>query len=46
MLVPAVGFGVKDALIPLGTPDAASVTLPLNPEEPFTVIVVDAGEPG
>jgi hypothetical protein len=46
IVVPVVGFGLKDAVIPLGTPDAESATLPLNPEEPFTVIVVSAGAPG
>ena len=45
-LVPVVGFGLNDAVIPLGTPVAASVTLPLKPEAPLTVIEVAAGAPG
>ncbi|HEY1985990.1 MAG TPA: hypothetical protein VGG85_11300 [Terracidiphilus sp.] len=31
VLYPVAGFGVKDAVTPLGKPDADSVTLPLNP---------------
>ena len=31
VLDPVVGFGTKDAVTPLGRPDAESVTLPLNP---------------
>jgi hypothetical protein len=30
-LVPVVGFGANDAVTPLGRPEAASVTLPVNP---------------
>jgi len=30
-LVPVVGFVPKDALTPLGSPEAASVTSPVNP---------------
>ena len=53
-LVPAVGFLLNFALTPPGSPEAARVTLPLNPfrsdtemvelpEEPW-VTVTDAGE--
>ena len=31
VLLPVVGFGVKDAVTPLGRPDTARVTLPANP---------------
>jgi hypothetical protein len=31
MLVPTVGFGVKDAVTPLGRPVTARFTLPVNP---------------
>ena len=31
MLLPVAGFGVKDAVTPLGRPDAAKVTPPLKP---------------
>jgi hypothetical protein len=31
VLIPVVGLGVKVAVTPLGKPDAARVTLPLNP---------------
>jgi len=30
-LVPVVGFGANDAVTPLGRPDAARFTLPVNP---------------
>src|ERR1700735_5706585 len=33
------GFVPNDAVTPLGRPDAARVTLPLNPPAPVTVIV-------
>src|ERR1700722_9925025 len=33
------GFVPKDAVTPLGRPDAARVTLPLNPPAPVTVMV-------
>jgi hypothetical protein len=39
-LVPVVGFGMKDAVTPLGNPGAVSVTLPVNPFWPVTVIPV------
>ena len=31
MLVEVAGFGEKDAVTPLGKPDAERVTLPVNP---------------
>ena len=43
-LVPVVGFGVNDAVTPLGKPDAASWTLPANPYRSVTVIP-DVPEP-
>jgi hypothetical protein len=39
-LVPVVGFVPKVAVTPLGRPDAARVTLPVNPPTSFTVIVL------
>lgn len=39
-LVPVVGLVPKPAVTPLGKPDAASVTLPLNPSTSVTVIVL------
>ena len=38
-LVPLAGFGVNDAVTPLGKPNAARVTPPMNPFVGFTVIV-------
>jgi hypothetical protein len=38
-LVPVAGFGLKDAVTPLGRPDAARVTLPVKPFRPVTVTV-------
>lgn len=38
-LLPVVGFVAKAAVTPLGRPDAASVTLPVNPPTSVTVIV-------
>jgi len=35
VLVPVVGFGEKDAVTPLGRPDAERVTLPVNPYNGF-----------
>ena len=40
VLVPVVGFGLSTAVTPLGKPDAASVTLPLNPPASVTVMVL------
>ena len=39
-LVVLVGFGLKDAVTPLGNPDAAKVTLPANPPRSVTVMVL------
>lgn len=38
-LLPVVGFVAKAAVTPLGRPDAASVTLSVNPPVSVTVIV-------
>jgi len=40
VLVPAVGFGLNTAVTPLGSPDAARVTLPVNPPWSCTVMVL------
>ena len=38
VLLPVVGFGLKDAVTPLGRPDVtAKLTLPLNPYWGFTL---------
>lgn len=39
-LVPVVGFVPNAAVTPLGNPDAARVTLPVNPPTSVTVIVL------
>jgi len=39
-LVPVVGFVPKAAVTPLGRPDAARVTLPVNPPTSVTVMVL------
>jgi len=39
-LVPVVGFVPNDAVTPLGRPEAASVTLPVNPPTSVTVMVL------
>ncbi len=39
-LVEEVGFGLNAAFTPLGKPDAARLTLPLNPLAGVTVIMV------
>jgi len=39
-LLPVVGFVPKDAVTPLGKPEAARVTLPLNPLTSCTVMVL------
>ncbi len=44
-LVPVVGFVPNAAVTPLGRPDAASVTLPVNPPTSVTVIVLRAAAP-
>jgi hypothetical protein len=38
-LVPAVGFGLKDAVTPLGNPETARVTFPANPDTSLTAMV-------
>ena len=38
-LLPVVGFGVNDAVTPLGRPKAARLTLPVNPFWPVTEMV-------
>ena len=40
VLVEVVGLVENVAVTPLGSPDAASVTLPLNPFKSFTVMVL------
>jgi hypothetical protein len=40
VLVPAVGFGLNPAVTPLGRPDAARVTLPVNVPTSVTVMVL------
>ena len=39
-VLPLAGFGLKDAVTPLGKPDAEKVTLPLNPSSGLMVMVV------
>ena len=45
LLVPIAGFGENNAVTPLGRPDAASFTLPENPDSGFTYTVVVANVP-
>ena len=45
MLVVAVLLGSNEAVTPLGTPDAARETLPVNPPWSCTVIVVAPAKP-
>ena len=40
LLLPVVGFGLKDAVTPLGNAEVFRLTLPLNAFTGFTVIVV------
>src|SRR5208337_1686931 len=40
VLVVVVAVGLKDAVTPLGRPEAAKLTLPVKPFWPFTVIVL------
>jgi hypothetical protein len=42
VVVPEAGFGEKDAVTPLGSPDAAKFTLPVNPYCGYTVSVAEA----
>jgi hypothetical protein len=45
VLVEVVEFGLNVAVTPLGSPDAASVTLPLNPFSAVTVMVLVPSPP-
>jgi hypothetical protein len=45
VLVEVVGFVLKEAVTPLGRPEAARVTLPVNPPTSVTVIVLVPAEP-
>lgn len=38
-VLPVVGLGENEAVTPLGSPDAARVTLPVNPSSPVCVMV-------
>ena len=40
VLVEVAGFGLKEAVTPVGNPEAASVTLPENPPDGVMVIVL------
>jgi hypothetical protein len=40
LLLPVAGFGLKDAVTPLGNGEVLRLTLPLNAFTGFTVIVV------
>src|ERR1017187_3860255 len=40
VLLPAAGFVPNDAVTPLGSPDALSITLPVNAPPSFTVTVL------
>jgi hypothetical protein len=40
VLLPFVGFGEKDAVTPLGRPEAERVTLPVNPFWGYTEALV------
>ena len=42
VLFPVEGLGEKDAVTPLGSPDAAKFTLPVNPHCGYTSMVVVA----
>ena len=44
-LVVVVDAGLKDAVMPLGKPDAEKLTLPLKPFWGATVIVLDPFDP-
>ena len=46
MLEPVVGFGEKEAVTPLGRPEAESVTFPVKPYWGFTVTVPVCVVPG
>ena len=44
-LLVVAGFGAKEAVTPLGNPDAEKVTLPLNPFCGVTVMVLEPDAP-
>jgi hypothetical protein len=44
-LVVVAGFDPKEALTPLGSPDAVKLTLPLNPLSGWIVIAVEPDAP-
>ena|ERR1700733_12782181 len=46
VLVPVVGFGVKEADTPLGRPVTARLTLPVNPYWEYTLTNVELELPG
>ena len=41
LLVPVAGLGLNAAVTPVGNPDAANVTLPLNPPNGVIVTVLE-----
>ena len=45
VLFPVDGLGEKDAVTPLGSPEAAKFTLPVNPHCGYTPIVAEAELP-
>jgi hypothetical protein len=45
-LNPVVGFGEKDAVTPTGSPEAARLTLPVNPYSGVTETFVETEDPG
>jgi len=40
LVVPVAGFGLNDAVTPVGRPDAARFTAPVNPFSRLTVTVL------
>ena len=44
-LLPVVGFGLNEAVTPLGKPDAARLTPPVNPPAAVTVTVLAPDAP-
>src|ERR1700743_8822 len=46
VVVPDVGLGEKDAVTPLGRPETARLTLPVNPYSGATVMVLVVDAPG
>ena len=45
VLFPVEGLGEKDAVTPLGSPDRAKFTLPVNPHCGYTLMVAEAVPP-